>query len=403
MDDITSPSRAPQKAAQRPLGNNAKSSSPSPKEKAKRAQRYAALGTARVWLYHRAQVIDSEKHPGKIFRTHDCRYARRSEQVGVYYSALHQSAHYANLATCGSVWACPVCAVKIQQRRRLELVALIGWSYAQELEPQMVTLTFPHTRFDSLADLLSRQRQAFKRLRSGKAFANWCKRWGYSGLVRSLELTHGANGWHPHTHELWLTRPLSPAEQIHFKEGIQGFWIKACASAGLLDLSDSKALRDFQAHSVDVRFKVSDSDYLAKQDNAREWGVDRELSASTSKKGRRQGVHPHEFLVRQAKGDTERFLEYVQAMHGARQLFWSHGLKARVGIEEKTDQEHSEEQKEPADLLGLLTAEQWRVVRGNEARAELLDAAESGGWPAVHLVLKLLGCELPGLHFDPGD
>lgn len=401
MDDISTPSGALQRAAQRPLGNNAKSASPQLKERAKRAQRYAALGTARGWLYRTAHAIDADKHPGKIFRTHDCRYARRSEQVEVYFSALHQSAHYAKLATCGSVWACPVCAVKIQQRRRLELVELVGWTYAQGLEPQMVTLTFPHTRFDGLGDLLSKQRAAFKRLRGGKAFAAFRQRWGYAGLVRSLELTHGANGWHPHTHELWLTRPLSASDQIAFREQIIALWIKACAASGLLDMADDKALKAFSAHSVDVRFRVNDSDYLAKQDSAREWGVDRELSSSSSKAGRRSGVHPHEFLVRQDRGDADRYLEFVQAMRGARQLFWSHGLKERVGLEELTDETLAEQEKEPADLLGLLTAEQWRVVRGNDARAELLDAAELGGWSAVEALLALLGCDTLSLLRNP--
>lgn len=401
MDHISSDSVTLHRAAQRPLGNNAKSASPPPKERAKRAQRYAALGTARGWLYRTAQSIDPEQHAGKIFRTHDCRYARRSEQVGVYFSALHQSAHYTKLATCGSVWACPVCAVKIQQRRRLELVQLVGWTYAQELEPQMVTLTFPHTRFDSLGDLLSKQRAAFKRLRGGKVFAAFRQRWGYAGLVRSLELTHGANGWHPHTHELWLTRRLTESEQVLFREEIIALWIKACAAVGLLDMADPQALKAFCAHSVDVRFKVKDSDYLAKQDAAREWGVDRELASSSSKLGRLKGVHPHEFLVRQGKGDSERYLEYVQGMRGARQLFWSHGLKGKVGVDEVTDEALAEQEKEPADLLGLLTAEQWRVVRGNEARAELLDAAELGGWAAVESLLGLLGCDTLSLSRNP--
>lgn len=406
MDHTTAEIRSLQPAvrpAQRALGNNAKSASPPKLEKAKRAQRYAALSQARHWLYRVAQTIDAAKHPGKIFRTHDCRYARRAEQVGVHYSALHQSAHYSKLATCGSVWACPVCAVKIQQRRRLELVELVKWTYEQGHSPQMVTFTFPHTRFDSLADLISRQRLAFRRLRSGKAFSSFCKRWGYVGLVRSLEVTHGRNGWHPHTHELWITRPLSPSERVQFKEGILGFWLKACAAAGLLDMADPDALRAFTAHSVDVRFNAQDSDYLCKQDASRNWGIDNELASSSSKAGKQKGVHAHEFLVRQAPGDSALYVEYVQGMAGARQLFWSHGLKDLVGVEEKTNEQLAEEEKEPAELLGLLTAEQWRVVRGNEARAELLDAAELGGWSAVESLLQLLGCELVTRRVDPGD
>ena len=31
-------------------------------------------------------------------------------------------------------------------------------------------------------------------------------RQGFKGLIRSLEVTHGANGWHPHTHELWFLK-----------------------------------------------------------------------------------------------------------------------------------------------------------------------------------------------------
>ena len=49
-------------------------------------------------------------------------------------------------------------------------------------------------------------------------------------------------------------------------------------------------------------------------------------------------------------------------------------------------------------LLGMLTPSDWRVVRGNDARAELLDAAEEGfargglqeAWRTVQLLLKAL-------------
>ncbi|MNO60492.1 Replication protein [compost metagenome] len=382
------------KGAQAPLGTTAKCSSPPPREKAKRAGRYSALSTAREWMFRRAQLVDREKNPGDIYRTHDCKWARRKEHVDVFFDALHQGAHYGGLATCGSVWACPVCAAKVQQRRREELTQLVSWTYDQELEPVMVTLTFPHTRFDSLGDLLSKQRQAFERLRSGKVWQKFKQKYGYTGLVRSLELTHGRNGWHPHTHELWIIRPLQPSERAAFHDFIRERWAKVCAKVGLLDMADAEQLRAFFSHSVDVRYQVNDSDYLAKQDSSRAWGVDRELASASSKSGRRSGVHPHEFLVRQAPGDYDLFLEYVDSMKGARQLFWSRGLKDLVGVIDQSDEELSEESQEHADLLGLLTAEQWRFVRGNDARAELLDAAETGGWAAVLALLASLGCEL---------
>jgi hypothetical protein len=348
-----------------------------------------------------AHQIDAQKNPGDLYRTHDCYFARRAEQVEVHFSALHQTAHFGKLATCGSVWACPVCCAKIQQRRRPEVAQLVSWAYAEDFAPSMVTLTFPHTKFDSLGDLLSKQRDAFKRLRSGKVWQQFKQRYGFQGLVRSLELTHGANGWHPHTHELWVTRPLAKRERGEFQAFILERWIKACAAAGLLDMADAKQLHAFHLRAVNVRFEVQDSDYLAKQDSARAWGVDREIATASSKAGKLAGVHPHEFLIRQSPGDLELFMEYVHAMKGARQLYWSSRLKDRVGVTEVSDEELAEAQVEAADVLGLLTAEQWRVVRGNDARSELLDAAESGGWPAVVALLRSLGCELLADAVDP--
>ncbi|MFO3664297.1 protein rep [Pseudomonas amygdali] len=390
-------------AAGHALGNTAKSSSPDAAKltKAKRAERYAALSSARSWLGRTAFKIDPEKNPGDVYRTHDCRFARRSEFVSVNFAALHQKAHYGNLATCGSVWACPVCCQLIQQRRRPEISQLIEWAYAGDKTASMITLTFPHTKFDSLGDLLSKQRDAFKRLRSGKIWQGFKERYCFEGLVRSLELTHGKNGWHPHTHELWVSAPIHKRDREDFRSFIIDRWVKACTAAGLLDRSDAHQLQAFHLHAVDVRFDAKESDYLAKQDSGRSWGVDREIALASSKKGKASGVHPHEFLIRQAVGDYDRYIEYVHAMKGARQLYWSSRLKSRVGITDVTDEQIAEREDEQAEVLGLLTADQWRYVRGNDARAELLDAAESAGWQGVEYLLRSLGYEFLTNGIDP--
>lgn len=373
-----------------------KGSSQKVTSKAKRAERFEALSVARMWLYAEATQRGVES-VAKEFRTHECKWKRTGSSVEVHLDRAHDSAHYGGLVTCGSVWACPVCCSKIQQRRRPELVKLIEWSYRSDLQPQMITLTFPHGRFDSLADLLSKQAAAFRLLRGGKDWVNFKKRYGFSGLVRSLELTHGANGWHPHTHELWITSKLDGYRREDFKHELISRWIKCCAKVGLLDLADPQALKAFERHSVDVRFEAQDSDYLAKQDDGRQWGVDREIVTSSSKAGRAKGVHPHEFLVRQAKGDAPRYIEYVKAMKGKRQLFWSHGLKSLCEVADKADETLAVEETEKAELLGVLIPEQWKLVLGNASRAKLLDAAESGGWPAVEILLEAIGASLPQL------
>lgn len=374
------------------LGNTAKSSPPPEectrqKQQSKRAERYEALAYARFVLGRYAKLKDPRREPGDVYRTHDCRYVRRARTVGVHFSAAHQSAHYSNLATCGSVWACPLCCAVVQQRRRVELSQLITWAYANDYRPCMVTFTFPHKSFNTLEDLKDRQRDAFVRLRRGSPWERFKKRCGFGGLVRSLEVTHGDNGWHPHTHEIWLIRHLSPTAQADFLGDLKDRWKKVCIAAGLLDPDNVSQVFAFDLHAVDVRFGVNDSDYLAKQDSSRAWGADREIASASSKSGRGKGVHPHEFLIRRRKGDALLYLEYVNGMAGSRQLFWSHGLKGLVGVEDVTDEILADESLTPSDMLGDLSADEWAMVRYKRLRAQLLTVAETGDWLKVQTFL----------------
>ncbi|WP_428836438.1 hypothetical protein, partial [Streptomyces erythrogriseus] len=168
-------------------------------------------------------------------------------------------------------------------------------------------------------------------------------------------------------------------------------WEAACARAGLLDPADFLKVAAFLVHGVDVKRDMTCGDYLAKQDDSRSWGFSHEIAKATSKAGRRKGFHPHHLLVRKAAGDDALFLEYHKAMKGARQLFWSPGLKARVGLLDLSDEVIADESRDPADLLAHVLDDAWRIVRNNDAHAELLDAAETGGAPAVRSLLVSLG------------
>ena len=379
------------------LGNTAKSATPPPSASSKRAERFEGLSVARAWLSRRAGIVKPGTVAGDVYRTVDCRYVRRERCVSVNYSAAHQTSHYSGLATCGNVWACPVCCALVQQRRRAELAHLIGWAYAQGYAPIMVTLTFPHTSFDTLADLRARQADAFHRLRAGAPWSRLKTRLGYAGLVRSLELTHGANGWHPHTHELWIVRPQTAEQRAEFAQAIRDRWYSSCVKAGLVDPENRLQRHAFMLHGVDIRWEVSDSDYLAKQDASRAWGVDREIATASSKRGRLAGVHPHEFLIRRGRGDRDRYWEYVEAMRGARQLFWSAGLKSACGVDEVSDEVLAQESQEHSALLGLLSADDWGRIRRRRLRAQLLDVADSGDWTAVVGFLLAAGCDPYGL------
>jgi hypothetical protein len=84
------------------------------------------------------------------------------------------------------------------------------------------------------------------------------------------------------------------------------------------------------------------------------------------------------------------FIAYALAMKGRQMLRWSQGLKEEVGVTDISDEEAAEHSVEAADVLGLLTGEQWRFIRRVGCRAQVLDAAELGGWPAVCAYLARL-------------
>jgi len=381
-------------AATAALGSKAKSITPSSdrrKIQEVRAQRYELLSVARK-VFIEEGTKERLEHAANYHRTAKCRYIAHGGSVGVHRSKVHSSAFYTGLQTCGSVWTCPVCAAKIQERRRIEIASAIDWCYANDMQAVLVTLTFPHTRKDELKELLTKQSKALQRLRAGQPWSRFKNSIKYRGLIRSLELTYGTtNGWHPHVHELWFIDKSMTHEDLLLE--VTDRWYSACKRADLIPATTK--IEDFYRRSVDIKMNCSASDYLAKQDSSKHWGVDRELSKASSKSGKMSGAHPFLFLAENSVRSKTLFIEYAKAIKGKSQLFWSAGLKKSVGLQDKSDEEISEEDKDEADLLGLLNHEEWVLVRTFDRRSDILDLAENNGdWESIQQFLAGLKCQL---------
>ncbi|TPG63533.1 hypothetical protein EAH78_32070 [Pseudomonas arsenicoxydans] len=255
----------------------------------------------------------------------------------------------------------------------------MSWAYAGGFQPVMVTFTFPHKDWHSLRELLLKQAKALTLLRQGAPWKRFTQSINYQALIRSLELTYGKNGWHPHTHELWFVS--SQVEAVELRSRLTELWESACVRAGLLDRNDVVQMYNFGLHAVDVKGWCQASDYLAKQDDSRHWGVDREMAKATSKAGTDKGRHPFGLLVDAKAGDFqagEKYLEFIESMKGKRQLFWSHGLKARVGIEEQSDEELAEK-VDPLQVVSCaFDSGNWYRVARFRKRALMLETAEAG-------------------------
>ena len=272
-------------------------------------------------------------------RTAKClRIRAYDSDVQVWKSKKYGTASYAGLQTCGSVWACPVCSAKIAERRRVELLDAMDLHKAQGGTVSLLTLTTPHQRGDVLVELLAQQ---------GKALQSFLR---------------DRKDW---TVRLYLR------------------WLVYCEKAGLGTPSF--------AHGIKLDDGTKAAHYVAKG----MWGLEDEMTKGHTKKGKAGGESPFDLLraVMADRNDRQAaalFREFAEAFKGKLQLSWSNGLKARFMVDEKTDEELSEEKEDLAVLLGLLSVDQWRDVLKVKGRGVLLDIAAKGGWANVQSYLRAI-------------
>lgn len=309
--------------------------------------------------------------------------------VDILYAPMKHAAHLAGVQCCKSVWLCPVCAAKISERRREDLsLGLSNWltfTTGERRRTLLVTFTLAHDAGDDLSVIFGALRKARAGLVSGRAAVQFRKQWGIAGMVRSLELTHGMNGWHPHLHVLYFFNCEVPI--IPFEQAIKARWSECVESAG--------RYASWQ-HGCDVRFSDSDiSNYIAKWGTDPTWTTAHEMTKGVSKTGRRKGRTPQQLLVDYLAGDGDAgrlWIQYAVNFKGERQLYWSKGMRALLGLtKEKTDEEIAIEQEEIAVVLSSLSVGAWRVVLAKELRGELLEIASTGDSAAVESFLLQIG------------
>jgi len=318
-------------------------------------------------------------------RTNNClRVRQANQQIQVLKSVEHGTASYGGLQTCGSVWQCPVCAAKISERRRVEvLAAMTSWK-AQGGTVNMLTLTCPHQRGDVLSELLAKQAKALNYFWMDRQVKAVLLDMGNIGHIKATEATHGRlsewnNGWHPHYHVLMFDgsksclKTFDQAQMTDWQVRLYLRWANACKLAGLGEPS--------YAHGLKLDDGTKADKYISK------WGLEDEITKGHTKKAI-SGETPFDLLRALQANPEDRqaaalFIEFATVFKGKRQLRWSKGLKARFAVEEKTDDDLTQEKEDFAQVLGQLTIEQWRDVLAVEGRGPLLSAAARGGWPSV--------------------
>lgn len=309
--------------------------------------------------------------------------------------------YVAGTETCGSVWACPVCAAKIGEKRRGYVAKALDGHVEAGGAVFMGLFTIPHHAAESCAALRDIVAGSWRRAIQGKAWKSARKEWGIIGYIRALEVTFGKNGWHPHLHVLFLTRELSQAEEGEFRVWLAERWADA-----VLKFSKSKDARHLKTVNTEVGFglqraasKSAAGDYVAK------WGADSEIAKASSKVSRKGGRSPWQLLADAREGDHQArmaFREYASAMKGARHLTWSNGLfDLYVGEPELTDEEIARQDAPHNGDLQVIAFRRtvwFRLVCAGIV-PEVLSAAEEAGRSGVLKLLRARGLALPEAAF----
>ena len=292
------------------------------------------------------------------------------EDIKVWQHLNAGKAFYSGLAVCGSVWTCPVCASKISERRKNELHKATTAHKQAKGYLAMLTLTIRHKRTDKLDALLDAFNEATSKMMKRKEFSVIREEMGIIGRVKALEVTHGQNGWHPHAHIVIFYE--NETDLTKMRKRMYKLWDAACEKFGLSTT---------ESYGIDLQGADHVQAYLAKHGS---WSIEQEMTKSHIKKGRESNMTPFDLLRDVLHNDDDYskalYREYAVSFKGKRQLHWSRGLKDHFAITDKTDEELAKEKVEQADLLGLITSDQWREIIRRDQRAQLLTNIEKYGF-----------------------
>jgi hypothetical protein len=298
--------------------------------------------------------------------------------MGVTASKTAKGASFTGgLQICGSVWHCAVCAARISNERRNDIYRAVKAMERMGKRTVLMTLTARHDAKTDLRGQLEAMSQAYQAMWRGAPASRLKARYEIVGMIRSLEVTHSRrNGWHPHIHVILFV--AEDADVVALASDLRARWERCASGKGL-------TMNEHGFDLVDDTKKIAD--YVAKFGHDPKWREADELARWHTKGGLKRGrdehLTPRQLLECSYGGDVEAgrlWVEYALVYHGRRQIVWSDGLRAMVGLgEELSDEEAAQKEMDEAELLSVYCAwQEWEIVRGNDARVEYLEIISRG-------------------------
>lgn len=357
-------------------------------------------------LVYLLQAIARELMPDERVAWCMRRFLPHRETVEIVHSPTRQTAYYLGLMRCSRLWMCPVCARKITETKRRKLDDLIVRNVIPILKRNgkdvfmvpryhlsMLTFTIAHEWEESASQVLDRLARAYARFAAGRWYQGFKQTYFIVGTLRSLEMTHGEHGWHPHYHLLvFHDSHLTDRLQMNYAFSARLRWSDVVADVGgKTDIMRGVDMLYGNAHKYAVK--------LAGDREVRDWGLVAETTKAPVKHARNGNRSLTDLLIAYAHGDVlagELWIEAVHALNRQKHLHPSKGLWAMLETEAVTDESAAEEEIEITDrILASLTWQQWKAIIRHDRRGEVLDIASQGDENELWKYLEKFEIEKP--------
>lgn len=326
-------------------------------------------------------------HESTIDRVRGCGRSSIRPDGSVQVRDNGAAAGYSGLASCGSVWVCPVCNSKINAVRRLELGVMVSAADAQGLGMAFGAKTIRHHARQRLAGLWPHQSAAWNAVTVDKSTRRIREQLGFLGYARAAEVTVGLNGWHPHIHPLYFfQKPVTQVQLDDLHAAEISAWVNKTERLGLqAPLGEAQHL-----HVVDGGGAAESlGNYFTKNGTQTGDSVAWELTSTQTKTGRRYAktVSPWILLAGARSGDADAldlWREYEKASKGKRALTYSRGLRRRFGLDVEASDEEIVETEIGTRDDAVFEIVDWLPVRRNPVLgAELLTVLRKSGIAAA--------------------
>jgi hypothetical protein len=333
---------------------------------------------------------------------------REGDSVKIF-SKDENNLFYSGLETCGSVWVCPVCALKITYQRANHVAEVLkafqeatfieGLAVHKVYALGFLTLTTRHNIAEKCKDVKDRVLKAWRKINKSRRFVELCEKFNVVGDIRALEVKFSSRtGWHPHLHIAYVANCSTGFLQ----------WFGECVIDMWLSEMGEQAGREGQKYLPILNYKGI-SDYINK------WDVADELTKAHTKvnsRGFQESYSPFSMLeyIRKMKhaGDNDnlrlfmwKYKEFAAAFKGAKQLTFSKRLIEIFNfLEIKSDEEITNEIQEGAVCELNIEYELFNKIAQNQLQAEILNIYQFEGIPEIIMLLMEFGVFI---EYDPQD